>query len=67
MKKKIFILFLILLTIILTGCRGYYVAANEPNSATCIDLRENYKFAEDVYTIQNTPEGYDIIIHCVPK
>lgn len=32
-----------------------------------IPLRENYSFSEDLYSIEETEDGYDIIIHCIKE
>ena len=32
-----------------------------------IPLRENYSFSEDPYSIEETEEGYNIIIHCIKE
>lgn len=30
-----------------------------------ISLRQNYSFSEDLYSIEETEDGYNIIIHCI--
>ena len=37
------------------------------SNTTLIKIEENYEFAEDPYTIENTDTGYDIIIHMKQK
>lgn len=32
-----------------------------------IPLRENYSFSEDLYSIEETEDGYNIIIHCIKE
>ena len=32
-----------------------------------ISLRENYSFSEDLYSIEETEDGYNIIIHCIKE
>jgi len=36
-------------------------------NTTLIKIEENYEFAEDPYTIENTDTGYNIIIHMKQK
>jgi len=32
-----------------------------------IPLRENYSFSEDLYSIEETEDGYNIVIHCIKE
>lgn len=68
MKKIIIVLLASLL--LLTGCSGNRVRISR-HSVTVenivLPLRYGYKFAEDVYTVQDTDQGYDIIIHAVKE
>ena len=32
-----------------------------------IPLRQNYSFSENLYSIEETEEGYNIIIHCIKE
>ena len=66
--KKIIIIVLLASLMLLTGCSGDRVRISR-HSVTVenivLPLRYGYKFAEDVYTVQDTDQGYDIIIHAV--
>lgn len=71
--KKISAIIIVIITIVLLGGCGnsdkYPRISIEPTSwridHILLPLRENYKFAEVPYTIEETEEGYNIIIHCV--
>ena len=66
--KKIIIIALLASLLLLTGCSGDRVRISR-NSVTVenivLPLRHGYQFAEDVYTVQDTDQGYDIIIHAI--
>lgn len=66
--KKIIILALLASLLLLTGCNSNRVRISR-NSVTVenivLPLRHGYQFAEDVYTVQDTDQGYDIIIHAI--
>lgn len=66
--KKLIILALLASLLLLTGCSGDRVRISR-NSVTVenivLPLRYGYRFAEDVYTVTDTDQGYDIIIHAV--
>ena len=32
-----------------------------------IPLRKSYSFSEDLYSIEETEDGYNIIIHCIKE
>lgn len=32
-----------------------------------ISLQQNYSFSEDLYSIEETEDGYNIIIHCIKE
>ena len=66
--KKIIIIVLLASLMLLTGCSGDRVRISR-HSVTVenivLPLRYGYRFAEDVYTVQDTDQGYDIIIHAI--
>lgn len=43
---------------------GYDIQLLPPDRKYRISWGNDYKFAEDIYTIVDTENGYDIIIHC---
>lgn len=76
MKKIFTILILIILIIILSGCglgdqdkfpRVEMVKDEYTANAIFLPLRENHKFAEVPYSIEETENGYNIIIHCIKE
>ena len=71
MKKGILIGVLAAALLLLSGCGDFskvprieILRNSWRYDNIIIALRDNYKLAEDVYTIVNTENGYDIIIHC---
>lgn len=66
--KKIIIIALLASLLLLTGCSGDRVRISR-HSVTVenivLPLRHGFRFAEDVYTVSETDQGYDIIIHAV--
>ena len=75
MKKYIWIIFLIIeIIILLAVCftniipRRIDVIKNRSVLDNfSISLRENYSFSEDLYSIEETEDGYNIIIHCIKE
>ena len=76
MKKILVILILIISIIILSSCDfgdqdkfPHVKIAKDEYTANAIflPLRENHKFAEVPYSIEETENGYDIIIHCIKE
>lgn len=75
MKKYIWIILPILgIIIILAACftniRPKRIDIIKNRSALdnfTIPLRENYSFSEDLYSIEETEDGYNIIIHCIKE
>lgn len=76
MKKIFAILMLIVLIIILSSCDfgdqdkfPHVEMAKDEYAANAIflPLRENHKFAEVPYSIEETENGYNIIIHCIKE
>lgn len=73
--KKIFIALILIITIfLLSGCGDSFkiprveLIKNEWNSdTTYLPLRNNHKFAEVPYGIEETENGYNIIIYCVEE
>lgn len=71
MKKAIIVLLLAVLLVMLTACSNTGRVRITQNSV-CIDnlvlaIRQGYKIAEDAYSIEETENGYDIIIHAVKE
>jgi hypothetical protein len=73
--KKIFIaLILIFIIFLLSGCgdsfkipRVELIKNGWRFDNTYLPLRDNYKFAEIPYGIEETENGYNIIIYCVEE
>lgn len=73
MKKYILIILLSILCLIFTGCNGrwfnYPIIRIERNNKVSgdviIPIRENYTFSEDLYSIEEVENGYNIIISCI--
>lgn len=66
--KKLIILALLASLLLLTGCSGNRVRISRSSVTVeniVLPLRQGYQFAEDVYTVSDTDQGYDIIIHAV--
>lgn len=59
-----------LIVLLLTGCSQSLVKivpTYSPYGEVTLPLRENYRFAENSYDIEETEDGYDIIIHCIKE
>lgn len=75
MKKYVWIILpIISIIIILAACftniRPKRIDIIKNRSALnnfSIPLRENYSFSEDLYSIEETEDGYNIIIHCIKE
>lgn len=76
MKKYIWIIIstiisiIIILVVSLTNIRPKRIDVIKNRSALdnfTIPLRENYSFSEDLYSIEETEDGYNIIIHCIKE
>ena len=76
MKKYIWIIIstIICIVIILTACltnimpkRIDIIRNRSALNNFTIPLRENYSFSEDLYSIEETEDGYNIIIHCIKE
>ncbi len=73
--KKIFIaLILIIIIFLLSGCgdsfeipRVELIKNSWSFDTTYLPLRGNHKFAEVPYGIEETENGYNIIIYCVEE
>ena len=69
MKKTIMILLLVVLLVTLTACSDTGRVRITQNSVwidnLVLAIRHGYKIAEDAYSIAETDNGYDIIIHAV--
>lgn len=76
MKKYIWIIISTIISIIiilaacLTNIRPKRIDIIKNRSALnnfSIPLRQNYSFSEDLYSIEETEDGYNIIIHCIKE
>lgn len=71
MKKTIMILILAVLLVTLTSCSDTGRVRISQNSVwidnLVLSIRHGYKIAEDAYSIAETDNGYDIIIHAVKE
>lgn len=69
MKKAAVFLLLAGILMTLAGCSGTQRVRIMRNSLDNIVLtiRPGYRLAEDVYSIQETAEGYDIVVHAVQE
>ena len=71
MKKAIIVLLLAVLLLMLTACSVTGRDRIAQNSVwidnLVISIRHGYKIAEDAYSITETDNGYDIIIHAVKE
>ena len=67
MKKAFLIILLVLILLIVSGCNnGVRINQNSVYIDNVIlSIRHGYKLAEDAYSIVETAEGYDIVIHAV--
>ena len=66
--KKIIIIVLLASLLLLTGCEGSRVRISRTSAYVeniVLPLRHGYQFAEDVYSVSETDQGYDIIIHAI--
>jgi hypothetical protein len=71
MKKAIIVLLLAVLLLMLTACSDTGRVRIAQNSVwidnLVLSIRHGYKIAEDAYSIAETDNGYDIIIHAVKE
>ena len=75
MKKILFILILIIMIFLLSGCGGDSNKLPRVElwkdswriNTIYLPLRDNHKFAEVPYGIEETENGYNIIIYCVEE
>ena len=72
MRKLSIVILLIFIAIALSGCsdadkapRVEICKSHWTLDTICIPLRENYKFDEVPYSIEETEQGYNIIIYCI--
>ena len=69
MKKTIIVLLLVALLTMLSSCSSTGRVRISQNSVwidnLVLSIRHGYKIAEDAYSITETDNGYDIIIHAV--
>lgn len=64
--KKIIIFALLASLLLLTGCEENRVRISRTSAYVeniVLPLRHGYQFAEDVYSVTETDNGYDIVIH----
>lgn len=71
MKKAVLIGILAAALLLLSGCGDFnkvprleVIRSGWRYDNIIIALRDDHKFAEDIYTTIDTENGYDIIIHC---
>lgn len=71
MKKAIMILLLVALLTMLSSCSSTGRVRISQNSVwidnLVLSIRHGYKLSEDVYSIEETETGYNIIIHAVKE
>lgn len=71
MKKAIIVLLLAVLLLTLTACSSTGRVRISQNSVwidnLVLAIRQGYKIAEDAYSVEETENGYDIIIHAVKE
>ena len=71
MKKTIMILLLVALLTMLSSCSSTGRVRISQNSVLIdnlvLSIRQGYKLSEDVYSIEETETGYNIIIHAVKE
>ena len=71
MKKAIIVLLLVVLLTMLSSCSNTGRVRISQNSVwidnLVLSIRHGYKIAEDAYSITETDNGYDIIIHAVKE
>lgn len=71
MKKAIIVLLLAVLLTMLSSCSSTGRVRISQNSVwidnIVLAIRHGYKIAEDAYSIAETDNGYDIIIHAVKE
>ena len=71
MKKAAVFLLLVGILMTLAGCSGTERVRITQNSVwidnLVLSIRNGYKIAEDAYSITETDNGYDIIIHAVKE
>lgn len=71
MKKAIIVLLLAALLLTLTACSSTGRVRITQSSVwidnLVLSIRQGYKLSEDVYSIEETETGYNIIIHAVKE
>lgn len=71
MKKAIIVLLLAVLLTMLSSCSSTGRVRIAQNSVwidnIVLAIRHGYKLSEDVYSIEETETGYNIIIHAVKE
>ena len=68
--KKIVIVLLLASVLLLAGCENNRVRISRNSTYienVVLPLKHGYIFADDAYDIQETEEGYDIIVHAVKE
>lgn len=73
--KRIFVALILIITIfLLSGCGDSFeiprielIKNGWSADTTYLPLRDNHKFAEVPYGIEETENGYNIIIYCVEE
>lgn len=69
-KRSVIIALLILALAVLVGCDSKSVRINSSSlyvENIVLPLRHGYEYAEDCYSVEDTENGYDIIVHVVRR
>jgi len=71
MKKTIIVLLLVAVLFMLTACSDTGRVRISQNSVwidnLVLSIRHGYQLSEDVYSIEETETGYNIVIHAVKE
>jgi len=71
MKKILIVLLLAGILMAVAGCSGTQRVRITQNSVwidnMILTIRHGYRLAEDAYSIEETADGYDIVIHAVQE
>lgn len=64
--RSVILVLLAIMLITLTGCGTARVSINRSSvylDNIVLPIRQGYQFAEDCYSVTDTDDGYDIVIH----
>ena len=62
-SKKWLLILLILFVIMFTGCQKVLIQRKIGNANISVYVRKGYTFCEDAYSIVETENGYDVVVH----